>query len=388
MKLPAELEDEYVKEVIYNRSLSDLPGEDWKEVDGFANYAISNYGRLKSLERWTYLPHKTKGKKEREMIMKLIFVKQSNRYLHKDFYQVHCTLSSDGKKYRKSVARLVYYHFVEKFNYEDRNIIIGFKDDNNLHLHSANLEKISSSERRYRTFNANRTRNRKVIYSQPVSQYDVNGNFITDFEDMYSAEKAVGVGRESIMDAVNGIFLTAGGFRWFISSRSITEKDFEVKPKSKTNHKLLNETVWKNLGQPLIDKNNPPPCMNLSPEDLPGEKWKTIPGFRNRFVISNKGRVKRLSGWTTEGRKVFLSEQVLSLYVDFNKGKPYALRCILRYNRKNYSKSITKLLFCYFISPFDIDDNKFAVINTNKPFWNFDLSKLNLVYQHSFTNKR
>ncbi|WP_428037172.1 hypothetical protein [Chryseobacterium nepalense] len=61
---------------------------------------MSNYGRLKSLERQApslfgmerMLPEK---------IMKLIFVKSFNQYLHKESYQVHCTLSADGKKYRK-----------------------------------------------------------------------------------------------------------------------------------------------------------------------------------------------------------------------------------------------------------------------------------------------
>ena len=113
MKLPCEFEDQYVKEVLYNTSLTDLPDEEWKLIDDFENYAISNYGRLKSLERWTFLPGKKKGKKEPEMIMKLTFVKQFNQYLQSNFYQVHCTLSSEGENYRKSVARLVYYHFIE-----------------------------------------------------------------------------------------------------------------------------------------------------------------------------------------------------------------------------------------------------------------------------------
>ena len=152
------------------------------------------------------------------MIMKLTVVKQFNQYLKKDFYQLHCTLSSDGNKYRKSMARLVYYHFVEKFDYNDHNIKIAFKDGNSMHLHYANLEKVSTSESRYRTFQSNRARNRKAVYSQAVSQYDIDGNFIADFEDMYSAEKAAGVGCESIMDAVDGVFLTAGGYRWFLSS--------------------------------------------------------------------------------------------------------------------------------------------------------------------------
>lgn len=383
MKLPAELEDQYVKEVIYNRSLSALPGEEWRNVDGFPNYEISSFGRLKSVERWTFLPNKTKGKKEPEMIMKLIVVKQFNQYLRKDFYQFHCTLSSDGKKYRKSMARLVYYHFVEKFDYNDYNIKIAFKDGNSLHLHYTNLEKLSTSESRYRTFRSNRARNRNAIYSQPVSQYDIDGNFIADFDNMYSAEKAAGVGCESIMDAVHGVFLTAGGYRWFLSSRPITEKDFEVAQKSKANQKIFNTTVWKNLGKPAVDKHNPPPCMNLSLEDLPGEYWKPIPGFGNRFVISNQGRVKRLSGWITAGRKVFLREQILSQYVDFLDGKPYALRCILRNQKRNRYLSFSKALVCCFVREFDMEDKTFAVMNNNEPFWKFNLSKMYLTYSGS-----
>ncbi len=120
--------------------------------------------------------------------------------------------------------------------------------------------------------------------------------------------------------------------------------------------------------------------MNLSLEDLPGENWKAIPGFGKRFVISNKGRVKRLSGWITEGRKVFLREQILSQYVDFTDGKPYALRCILRHQRKNGYISVSKLLVYCFIKEFDMADRKFIVVNTNEPFWKFDLSNMYLAY--------
>ena len=42
MKLPCEFEDQYVKEVLYNTSLTDLPDEEWKLIDDFENYAISN----------------------------------------------------------------------------------------------------------------------------------------------------------------------------------------------------------------------------------------------------------------------------------------------------------------------------------------------------------
>lgn len=56
MKLPIELGDEYLDTVLSNLSL-DLSGEVWKLIEDFENYAISNYGRVKSLERWALVPN-------------------------------------------------------------------------------------------------------------------------------------------------------------------------------------------------------------------------------------------------------------------------------------------------------------------------------------------
>jgi hypothetical protein len=33
-KLPHEFEDQYVKEILYNTSLQNLPAEDWKLIEG------------------------------------------------------------------------------------------------------------------------------------------------------------------------------------------------------------------------------------------------------------------------------------------------------------------------------------------------------------------
>ena len=89
MKLPHELENEYVKDVLYNHSLENLPDEQWKPIEGFENYEISNYGRVKSLSR---LSHITLGVEHwvSEKIRKLLFTKQYNNYLKADVYNVSC----------------------------------------------------------------------------------------------------------------------------------------------------------------------------------------------------------------------------------------------------------------------------------------------------------
>ncbi|WP_139222044.1 NUMOD4 domain-containing protein [Chryseobacterium oleae] len=43
----------------------------------------------------------------------------------------------------------------------------------------------------------------------------------------------------------------------------------------------------------------------MSLDDLSGEHWELIPVLENRYVISNKGSVKRLTQWTIGKNKTF-----------------------------------------------------------------------------------
>ncbi len=381
MRLPEEFEDEYVKEVLYSTSLRNLQNEEWKLIEGFENYAISNYGRLKSRERFVSLPTGHDWKLP-ELIMKLIFVKQSNAYLKSNSYNVHCTLSLEGKKYRKSVARLVYYHFNERFDLNDRRIAIISKDGNGLHVHSCNLLKVSASERSLRIFTGNRARNRHVIYQQPVNQYTVEGKLVSSFDSIYEAAKQIGQSAESIMDVIHKEFLTAGGFRWFLHSYIPEKADFKVSGQGDSKPDVLNVSLWKKLGKPSVDHKKPPACMNMSLQDLPDEGWKPIPGFDERFLISDKGRVKRTEGWTVAGRRIFLKEQILAQFVHID-GTHQSLYTILNYKGKKTAITISKLLFYCYVREFDIFGKTFFVINNNDPFWNLDHSKLSLHSIHS-----
>ncbi|MCW3167866.1 NUMOD4 domain-containing protein [Chryseobacterium sp. 09-1422] len=379
MKLPNELEDKYVREVLYNYSLENLPKEQWKPIEGFENYEISNYGRVKSLSR---LSHISLGVEHwvSEKIRKLLFTKQYNNYLKADVYNVHCGLSLEGRKYTRSVARLVYYHFVEKFDIDDRSIIISYKDNNVFHKHSSNLEKISASERRLKIFRHNRARNVYVDYLQAVSQYTAEGEFIAHFESIYDVEEKLGIACESIMDVINKNILTSGTFRWFLRGNPPKQEDFYMVKTADVLNDLLNKHLWEKLGKPIIDKDSPPSCFNLSVIDLPGEYWVPIPilGFESRFVLSNKGRVKRLSGWISSGRIMFLQEKILSQKLIINSEKTYSLSCTLSSERKYVRVVISKLLYCCFVEKFDLSDRNLMVVNESDPLWDIDISKLSL----------
>ncbi|GEJ43570.1 NUMOD4 domain-containing protein [Chryseobacterium sp. ON_d1] len=178
------------------------------------------------------------------------------------------------------------------------------------------------------------------------------------------------------MDVINKQFLTAGSYRWFLKSYTPTREDFIVTDNQNPSRKLFNNDLWKKLGKPTIDHDNPPACLNLSLKDLPGEHWKTIPGFDNRFVISSKGRVKRLTGWTAMGRTVFLKEQILSQIISPNTESTYSLYCLVRHKGKNTRITISKWVYHCFIEQFDIHSKTWVVVNKSQPLWDIDLSKL------------
>lgn len=379
-----ELEDQYLKNVLYNKSLKNLPKEEWKSIEGFENYEISNYGRIKRYKRWFQSPL---GHEYilAELILQPFFSKNFNNYLQSYTYNIQCRLSRNGKAYTRSLGRMVYYHFIEEFDMDDRSVVILPKDNNRFHMHCKNLEKISVKEESLRIYHSNRAKNIHAIYLQPVSQYNVEGILIAQFDSIYSAEEKLGISCERILDVINKRFLTAGTFRWFLQSDPPDKEEFLISGIKTTSGRLLNETLWKNLGRPRINKNNPPPCMNLSVEDLPGEYWKPIPivGFEGQYVISNKGRVKRLSGWTLPEKKRIVKEHILSQANISRKNTPCYLYCELNNKGKIITAIVGRLLYYCFVEPFDLNDKTLVVINKNEPLWDMDFSKLSLCY-HSF----
>ncbi|MCS3533054.1 NUMOD4 domain-containing protein [Chryseobacterium sp. JUb7] len=379
MALPKEFENEYVRKVLYNTSLKNLPNEEWKLIDDFGGYAISNYGRVKSLERWVSDPLGRK-RKASERIMKLQFMKFFNKYLNRNFYNITCLLSSQGKRYRKSVARLVYHHFVQKLDIHEESYLISFKDNDRFHIHVQNLEKLSISRERFKRVETNRVKNHYDVYHQPITQYTVEGLLVATFDDIDSASKKTGIHPRYLFLVINNERITAGGFRWFLK-QDIPPKDSFSPNRMIENtfsDPILNTSLWKKLGQPLINKSIPPACMNLSPENLPGEIWKPLPGFINQFSISNKGRIKRLEGWTQSKNKRFLKEHIISLFIDCSSRENYYFYTNLNCNGKRIQIRINRLLYYCFVKKFDLKNKALVIVNKNNPKWDLDVANLEL----------
>lgn len=149
--------------------------------------------------------------------------------------------------------------------------------------------------------------------------------------------------------------------------------------------KVFNDSLWERLGKPLIDKNNLPAIFDLSLHDLPDEHWKFLPGFEGKYIISNKGRAKRLSGWTA-GNRFYAEDQIISL--NLKKAEPSHLYFRLHPKEDVNPKVISRLLYYCFVEDFDLNNRTLRIVNENERLWEIDLSKLSLRSSEDAFNKK
>lgn len=88
--------------------------EIWKKIEGFENYEISNFGRVKSLERFIRYTHAKTGQEfyrhAKERILK-----------NKPCRGYNCVILSDNNTYKNfRVCRLVAIHFIENYNKKEQ----------------------------------------------------------------------------------------------------------------------------------------------------------------------------------------------------------------------------------------------------------------------------
>ena len=164
--------------------------EKWKDIKEYEGlYQVSNLGNIKSLPRAT-----TKGK---------ILVKN----LDYDGYQ-KVTLSKLGVHKQFSVHKLVATAFIPNpNNFTEINHI----DENKANNSVDNLEWCTSTYNiHYGTCISRRSYRRKV----KISQYDLQGNFIREWNGAVDAERILNISRKQISACLRENHKSAGGFIW------------------------------------------------------------------------------------------------------------------------------------------------------------------------------
>lgn len=111
-----------------------------------------------------------------------------------------------------------------------------------------------------------------------------------------------------------------------------------------------------------MDKLHPFPYQDLRLKNLPGEKWKDIPGFDGAYHVSSYGRIRSAARMVTgRWKEVQLRSRMLRLRPAVTTNKTtgtsiYALIVTLsKDNVKSYF-SVGRLVYHCFVTPIDLDD--------------------------------
>lgn len=166
--------------------------EIWKDIKGYKGiYMISNHGKLKSFNR------NKKGK----------ILKRGS-----EPYHTVC-LCNEGHKI-KYVHLLVAEYFIDNpLNKKHVN----HKDGNKLNNHYTNLEwstKKEDVQHAYDTGLITQKKGGECTASKKVNKYNVNGNFIKQYDSQTIAYEKTGVKQSHISACCTYKLKTAGGYIW------------------------------------------------------------------------------------------------------------------------------------------------------------------------------
>ena len=204
-----EQNEEIMNDIVNHPShYTDGKIEVWKNVKGFDNYLISNYGKVKNtMFNNRYCSFK------KEHILKPS--KNGQGYLFVE-------LSKNGKSKIKTIHRLVAENFLQNIeNFPCVNHIDGNKENNNV----KNLEWCTFSHNIKHSYKLGlqkpSERQKKIIsewdsihHKKQVFQFSLTGEFIKCWGSQKEAGMALNINKSSISNCVRKKSKSAGGYIW------------------------------------------------------------------------------------------------------------------------------------------------------------------------------
>lgn len=160
--------------------------EIWKDIRGLEGlYQVSNFGRVKRLERIDCTNHK-----HRELILK--------PKLGRGYYQV--TFSVNGKRYQPLIHRLVAQTFIPNHNNLPQ---VNHKDCNPKNNRADNLEWVTAKDNyNYAPTYAKHVNNQ--YRSKRVCQYTLDGEFVREWPSQAEIQRSLGISQTLISKCCRG----------------------------------------------------------------------------------------------------------------------------------------------------------------------------------------
>ena len=211
-----------------SKSLKSFKGERWKDVPDFEGlYKVSNFGRVKSLDR--VIPHpRLKEQFVAGRILSQSIAENRNIKTGEPMIDLRVSLSRDGIQYYFNTRRIVFTAFRKKIDYEKDGLYVINKDGNGFNNALSNLKLVTKSEKSIRAFDRDRvvesflkTADRSTWKNyggytrrKPVKQYSNKGKLLAKYESIREASRQTGCGEKEIISVARGIYRQTKGFKW------------------------------------------------------------------------------------------------------------------------------------------------------------------------------
>lgn len=182
-------------------------------------YEISNFGRVKALRRFVERAANG-GFWKKEKILKLRLSSQLVSKGKRKLWRLQVLIRFEGRKYSVSIARMVYWLFIKRFDLEDRSQVVSFKDENpknirpeNLILSSPSKNLLKAYQKSYRPIDSFENK------ARPINQYDLQGRRIRSHPSLTSAAHSTGISISNICRALNQGNRYSGGYIWAFGNK-------------------------------------------------------------------------------------------------------------------------------------------------------------------------
>lgn len=176
--------------------------EEWRPIDEFDGYEVSNIGRVRSLPRIITLKN---GRTER-FNGGIVSITVNKKCFNRLYVSLRKT--GDKKTYKRYVHRLVAQAFIPNpNNYCEINHI----DENPSNNSVSNLEWCT---RKYNLDYGTRVKRMKDKLAKPVLQFEMDGTFVKEYTSQSDAARAIGGCQTSISCCMRGKIDSYKNYKW------------------------------------------------------------------------------------------------------------------------------------------------------------------------------
>ena len=223
-------------------------------------------------------------------------------------------------------------------------------------------------------------KNKTLPIKGPITQFDVNGLPIKHFSSIQDAVKKSA--KSNLVKALRGRIHSHGGFFW---RYGIHHQPLKMEEVRRDQRECIHATLGQQLGIKNISSDPIPPILNLSLENIKGERWRDIESYEGLYQVSSYGRIKSLRRKMESKLERWKPERMMRLTATTDQSKKSKLIITAQLIKKGKKKNIllVRLVYHAFIKRINMSDPliRFSYKDGNRLNFNYKNIKQNKILE-------